>query len=267
MTYLHRRALKSEVKNEAQLNVLQETQLIEKRAALRKKIVRFHKLLPDHLPLYVRQFPTALDSNSLETQNPEDVSLILPSTLSQTLRSSTCPAPLNNAEERLREAQAFEGLDELRRYLRQRSFASSFKIKNVTGQRANTRARQWLNTINAKVIAAKHTYRHARASLLALRGSGPWENALKPLEDGDVRGLNERALTEQEKAERDAVRERGGVVDEVQGVPVLLAVALGDGRRTLSWIWSAPGSVDKNDSETTKGTSMVSPLRCIADLA
>lgn len=162
---------------------------------------------------------------------------------------------LVDVEERLREAQAFEALEEVRRYLRQRSFASSFKIKNITGQRANTRARQWLNTINTKVVAAKHTYRHARAALLALRGSGSWENTLRVLDDNDVRGLNERALTEQERAEREAIRERGGLVDEVHGVPVLSAVAIGDGRRTLSWIWSAPGSGDQSDSETTKGMS------------
>ena len=189
----------------------------------------------------------------MDAHNAEDMPITFPSTIPQALRSSVCPKHVLDVEERLREAQAFEALDDVRRYLRQRSFASTFKIKNITGQRANTRARQWLNTINSKVVAAKHAYRHARARLLDLRGSGTWVNVLRVLEDADVRGLNERALTAQEKAEREAVRERGGLVDEVDGVPVLQAVLLGDGRRTLSWIWSAPGGGDMNDTETAKG--------------
>lgn len=88
---------------------------------------------------------------------------------------------------------------------------------------------------------------------MALRGAGDWEKTLRVLDDADVRGLNERALTEHEKAERAAVRERGGFVDDVGGVPVAQTVSVGEGRRTLSWIWSAPGSLDQSDNETSKG--------------
>ena len=246
----HRRVLKSDTQNKTQLNVLQEKQLVERRTALRKKIIRYARLLPSHLPLYTHRFPSPINT---ETPNPEDLPLIFASTLPADIRLSTCPAPFTNIEERLREAQAYEALGDVRRYLRQRNFASTFKIKNVTGQRANTRARQWLNTINAKVVAAKHTYRHARACLLNLRGPGDWEKVLRVLDDSDVRGLNECALTEAEKAEREAIRERGGLVDEVDGMAVAHSVSIGEGRRTLSWIWSAPGSVGQGDSETVKG--------------
>ena len=167
----------------------------------------------------------------------------------------TCPLPVTSTEERLREAQATEALNDMRRYLRQRSFASTFKIKNVTGQRANTRARQWINTINGKVVAAKLLYRRARSSLFSIRGPGDWEKVLRILDDADVRAVNERALTAEEKADRLAVQKAGGVVDPVDGVAVQQTASLGDGRRTISWIWHTPGAVDTNDKETRNGMS------------
>ena len=185
--------------------------------------------------------------------------LHLPSSFTVQVRADTCPAPITLLEDRLREAQAFEALDDMRRYLRQRSFASNFKIKNVTGQRANTRARQWINTINNKVVAAKVLYRRARACLFSLRGPGDWENTLRVLADADVRGVNERALTAEEKADRLAVQEAGGVIDPVDGVPIQQTISLGDGRRTLSWIWYS-GGLDAGDKEMQSGKSGV-PFR------
>ena len=51
------------------------------------------------------------------------------------------------------------------------------------------------------------------------------------------------------------MQEAGGVVDPVDGVSIQQTVSLGDRRRTLSWIWYAPGGSDTNDSETTNGKS------------
>ena len=207
-------------------------------------------MLPTYIPEYVKRFPTAIEQGP---QLAEDVCVPLPSSFTAEVRTTSCPPSVTSIEERLREAQAFEALNDTRRYLRQRSFASGFKIKNITGQRANTRARQWINTINGKVVNAKLVYRRARSCLLSIRGPGDWERALRVLADADVRAVNERALTEEEKADRLAVQEAGGVVDPVEGVPVQQTVSLGDGRRTISWIWHTPGVSSTNDSETTNG--------------
>ena len=195
-------------------------------------------------------FPTATAEGS---QLAEDILLSLPSSLTTQVRAETCPAGVTSIEECFREAQAFEALDDMRRYLHQRSFAATFKIKNVTGQRANTWARQWINTINTKVVNAKLTYHRARSCLFSIRGTGDWEKTLRVLADVDVRAVNERALTAEEKADCIAVQEAGGVVDPVDGVPIQQAVSLGDGRRTLSWIWHAPGGSDTNDEEMRRG--------------
>ena len=231
--------------------------MLDRRKAIQKKIKRFRQLLPTYLPNYVKTFPSALVQGS---QLAEDVVLPLPSSLTAEVRAANCPTSITSAEERLREAQAFEALDDMRRYLRQRSFASNFKIKNVTGQRANTRARQWINTINNKVVNAKLLYRRARLCLFSIRGPGDWENTLRALADADVRAVNERALTAEEKADRVAVQEAGGVVDPVDGVQIQQTVSLGDGRRTLSWIWHVSGGSDANDDETRSGTSRYSRI-------
>jgi len=74
-----------------------------------------------------------------------------------------------------------------------------------------------------------------------LRGPGPWEDDLKPLEQLYVRALNERELTAQEKEDVRRLRERNGVVveaDEANEERVLSTVAaVGEGQWRPSWIW------------------------------
>lgn len=251
-SYSSRHTLKAELGSGTERNLLQEKSIIDRRNGIQKKLKRYLQLLPLYIPEYVKKFLAVIE---LGAQLAEDVLVPLPSSFTTQIRMATCPPSVTSIEERLREAQAFEALNDVRRYLRQRSFASGFKIKNITGQRANTRARQWINTINSKVINAKLLYRCARSCLLSIRGPGDWEKTLRVLADADVRAVNERALTAEEKADRLAVQEAGGVVDPVDGVAVQQTVSLGDGRRTLSWIWYASGGLDANDSETVNGKS------------
>ena len=77
-----------------------------------------------------------------------------------------------------------------------------------------TRARDWMKRIDEKVLAAKHEYQMARAAYLALHGRGPWQEKFKELRDEDVRGINERALSVQERQERRAAREAAGLEDD-----------------------------------------------------
>ena len=81
---------------------------------------------------------------------------------------------------------------------------------------------------------------------------GDWERALKVLADDDVRSLNERILTEQEKADRAALRRTAGMpVEGVLGLAYESGPPIGEGRRTISWIWLADGGgEDDNDPNT-----------------
>ncbi|KAJ7430387.1 hypothetical protein B0H11DRAFT_2263562 [Mycena galericulata] len=97
------------------------------------------------------------------------------------------------------------------------------------------------------IHAAKLRYRYARNALLRLRGHGPWERELQVLKDDDVRALNERALTEEERAHRDNVPDINDL--EEGGVVMAGVVAQGESNRTLSWIWYQARSADPTEQE------------------
>jgi hypothetical protein len=107
--------------------------------------------------------------------------------------------------------------------------------------------------INLKIHKAKLRYRYVQNALKRLKGDGPWERELRVLEDSDVRALNERALTEEEAEQRQTVHDYEDVVEE-GGVAAFGVVALGEGRRTLSWIWYTATSEDPTETELVEGT-------------
>ena len=100
--------------------------------------------------------------------------------------------------------------------------------------------------MDARVTDCKNRYRHSRERLLVLWGKGAWEAVLQELKDEDVRALNERERNREERAEQECLREMaklqatdGDVMEEGENYGVILqkAVSLGEGHRTLSWIW------------------------------
>ena len=98
------------------------------------------------------------------------------------------------------------------------------------------------------MFAAKR-YRRAREALLQLQGPGDWEQRWRVLQDEDVRSFNERALTEQEKIDRAAIRRAAGMpVEGIFGLDYQENLTVREGRRMLSWIWLVDGGVgDEND--------------------
>ncbi|KAJ7756678.1 hypothetical protein B0H16DRAFT_1314937 [Mycena metata] len=121
---------------------------------------------------------------------------------------------LDGVEARLQEGEAAEALEGLRHGLRTKTATTRFKVRNWSGQRALTCGQGILRHINIKIHASKLRYRYARQAVLKLKGHGEWEKTLKVLTEDDVRALNERALTEEEKSERERLRDAGGVPEE-----------------------------------------------------
>ncbi|KAJ7471734.1 hypothetical protein FB451DRAFT_1399051 [Mycena latifolia] len=104
-----------------------------------------------------------------------------------------------------------------------------------------------LRLINIKIHMAKLRYCYVRAALMVLRGHGTWEERLRVLDDDDVRALNERALSAEEKAQNEHWAELGGTIIE-GGVAQAATLAAGEGSHTLSWIWYTVGVMaDEND--------------------
>lgn len=215
--------------------------------------MRFRELQVHYMPgLAIHQ-----QSTPSNTCLPEDVPLLLPSSIGPDVRERTCSAALFDIESQLRLAQTSDALEDLRYNLRLRSFTNRFKIKNITGQRPNTQARDIQKQIDDKVRVAAAKYGRARQAYLNLAGPGDWERTYRILEQKDIRGLHESALTEREAEERRFVEQMTrshdpddpGTYDPTTG-----SENAGEGRRTLSWIWLSVGShVDLEDADMDQG--------------
>jgi hypothetical protein len=259
---LSRQTLRLEVKGKRKQTLLQTTSITERRTTLLKRIQRFREIQKIYMPSFDPKNNAHLErlasSDTSTSVHVEECKLYLPSDLSEADRRKYCPGDLAKQEDRLRFAEASDSLESLRHQLRTRSFTNRFKIANVTGQIHNTRARETQNRIDDKVRASELQYRRARNALLKLRGHGAWEDTLRVLEPSDVRALNEREMTEQEKEDIRRVRERAGVqtgADELGTERVAATVAaVGEGQRRPSWIWFY-GSIQEgvNDPITRKG--------------
>lgn len=216
------------------------TSFVERRTILLKRLRRFREVQEVYMPgVDAQVLAHEARSSSTAAIHIEDAKLFLPSELNAIQREEYCREGIVASENRLRYAEAFESLEELRRLLRTRTYLNRFKVKNVTGQKDNTRARDKQSTLDASVKTAELRYNRARQALLVLRGSGDWETVLQVLHSSDVRGLNERGLNEQEKREEQQIRFRAGIpedgIDDVR--VVAKAVEVGEGTRRPSWLW------------------------------
>lgn len=240
---LNRELLKRDVKGISKPTALQATSFVERRTILLKRLNRFREIQQTYMPgvdAQVLAHEARLSSNSSTSPvHVEDAVLFMPSELTNLQRAEYCNEGIAEVENRLRYAEAFESLEELRRQLRCRTYMNRFKVKNVTGQKDNTRARDKQSTIDAAVKTAELRYNRARKAVLALRGPGDWEASLQVLLSTDVRGLNERSLTEQEKRDEREIRLKAGIPeDDIDDVRVIAkAVEVGEGTRRPSWLW------------------------------
>ncbi|KAF8873302.1 hypothetical protein BD779DRAFT_1679267 [Infundibulicybe gibba] len=140
---------------------------------------------------------------------PEDTTLWLPSQIGE---SAAFDKHLAEIEWKLRIGQAYESLDELRNSLRIQSHLFKFKDKFIRGQASNTRARNSISLIQARVDAAGEEYRAARLALVALAkilGKIGWQDRLPILADSDKREISEGEF------------------------------GISDGKQKLSWIWKS----------------------------
>jgi hypothetical protein len=163
-------------------------------------------------------------SDKTAERPPQDLPLYLPSSLSA---RTQCPRKLQQYEFRLREAQAYEALEDVRQHLRLRTHLYKHKDKNVSGQRANTRSQGLINCVQGKVNASASMYTRARNALTKLShplGEISWRTKLLVLEAGDIRPLKDGEEGDSE------------------------------GKRKLSWIWKVVGiAEDSNDEGVQEG--------------
>lgn len=234
-----RQAIRTEVKGKRKSTLLQTTSVVERRTTLIKRLQRFREIQRLYMPKFD---PLSHADPTAATSQVEDFILYLPSELNASDRRKFCPNGLAELEDRVRYAEACDALETLRHHLCTRSFSNRFKVANITGQINNTRARETQARIDDKVRFSAIQYRRARAALVVLRfgKSIEWQAKLAPLQQSDVRALNKRELTRQEKNEMTVIHFKNGVVtakDIKDERTRQTAVSVGEGHRTPSWIW------------------------------
>ncbi|KAH9846598.1 hypothetical protein C2E23DRAFT_872278 [Lenzites betulinus] len=192
----------------------------ERRTSLRRKIQKYRELQAVYMPAAT---PVLAEDDACRTdvQHVEHIRVGLPSEISESRRTAVCSARLINMETRLRTAQCRDALQDLRNKLHTIEQLYSYKKLNVRNQGPNTRARASIAQQEARKLRAVHKYRRARRALLALCGTGDWEQEIKVLLDDDVRGIEEDdpAVIARRK------RKRGDKPGPAEG------------RRRMSWIW------------------------------
>ncbi|KAK7052697.1 CxC2 domain-containing protein [Favolaschia claudopus] len=218
---------------------------------LRRRIKKFREIQRIYMPSVrgVLSDGQRASFDGIADELPEATWLFMPSEIEdKRLRAGACAVGLPEIEGRMREGEAIEALEGVRKGLRTRTMTNRYKLRHYTGQALLTRGQGILRQINVRIHSAKLRYRYARVAHLALRGHGAWEEKLRVLADDDVRALNERALTAEEKAQNEHWAEIGGAIIE-GGIERAAGVARGEGSHTLSWIWytTSAGEVETDD--------------------
>ncbi|KAG1865495.1 hypothetical protein DFJ58DRAFT_771317 [Suillus subalutaceus] len=145
---------------------LQLTKLQERSNALQRKIKQWCKVQVLYMPtvVRVRVFDTASTISSRE-EKPHEVKLWLPSQL-KGASNKFCEERVCRYEWELRQAQAFDALDDLHRHLQLRSHLCKFKDNQLRGQQANTRAAAVLTKVELSIKTDAERYRRAWTALV-----------------------------------------------------------------------------------------------------
>ncbi|KAG1789262.1 uncharacterized protein HD556DRAFT_1433768 [Suillus plorans] len=203
------------------------TELNQRRITLQQQLARFRVIQRVYM-VGVEGWIEEQDMNSSE--EVEDESLWLPSTLPPSDRDLLCTNNIAHIEAELRKGQCRDSLDKLCRQLHTKSHFVKHCNLDLRRQQANTRANSSLTRLNSKINAAAEKYRVARSASLELVGISKLDREFQSLEAKDI----------------------VAPVDTVSGVRSTTGMrgrrdtscGLGQGYQTTSWIWSVSGVRD-----------------------
>ena len=161
---LCREALRAEVQGLCKSTIHQQASLTECRTTLLKQVQHFHELQP----LYMVGFDYRSYMDMLSPDNVEDIKLYMPSSLPPHTRRQFCQVTLLHLEERIRDAEAHDALENLHHHLCTWSHTNKWKISNITGQIHYTRVQEWQACIDDHVHTSASRYHRAWVALLDL---------------------------------------------------------------------------------------------------
>jgi hypothetical protein len=156
-----------------------EASISKARAKLRRDITQWRAYQINHFPKIRDHIPIT------DSTRPEDDNLLLPSAFSLALRIDLGLGDVAAIEYDLREGQAHDALHAVREAIKTFNYNISFKKTNIHGQRANTRAQAFLQSLTRDKVSAADKYRRARAALVKL-GLSQDDTTLQPLYDNEL---------------------------------------------------------------------------------
>ncbi|KAK7021762.1 hypothetical protein VNI00_017273 [Paramarasmius palmivorus] len=262
----------SALTTQGELTVYQETIVEERRTLLWKRIRRFRDgqlQLMEFLKAKVESIPDNLEA--------ESIPLLLPSGLDKSTRDNHLSTITINMELRLRNAQCFDALAEVRSSLQARTLAYQHSTAEAPSQKVYTRLNTLRSQIEADLTASIQKYHTARTALLELKGPGAWEKVLRVLKREDIRGIGERVMRDNEEADFRKAQRRAGVspkdIEAILGgkttsLPLIFVdptLPCDPGKReTISWVhytFADTASTSQNPAELVNSTELQESLR------
>lgn len=152
------------------------------------------------------------------------------------------------AETRLREAQMADSLNSVRRTIKTKMSTKEFTRRNLHGQRSATKSRSTLKRIDKKIKEHADRYRRGYFAMLTLDPNGEWTSTFRQLDKDDLRQplRNKRKHADTDSgsgSDRQSVRAQSSARAQAQE-------RLGEGHKTVSWIWSKGiDGVEEDDGE------------------
>ncbi|KAJ7213692.1 hypothetical protein C8J57DRAFT_1602006 [Mycena rebaudengoi] len=139
-----------------------DEKLVGARSGLRKELTAWRVWQCERFP-HLQSKITAIQDTEVEKEP-----LFLPSSFNKHTRAALGMADVADIEYKLREGLAHDGLADVRLAIKTFNFNLAFKISQIQGQSANTRAQNFLRILaNDRIIGADE-YRRARSALLSL---------------------------------------------------------------------------------------------------
>ncbi|KAF7377333.1 CxC2 domain-containing protein [Mycena sanguinolenta] len=234
----------------------QKTTLLECGNKLRRKIANWVRMQTEFQPdiARLRERDNLARAESARTQptvgvSVEALELWLPS---KQARTPGVVVKQSHAryEFDMREARAYEALEEIRRLLLVRTHHYKFKDRNVSGVSGHTWSRQAIAVLDERIRREAGEYRaacRALASLAPRLGETRWSLILKELAPKDIRGMPRGLFSEPDKKRRKKKKRSHQEQDEQELVE-------------MSWIWSTgltslAAAASTSEEATVKATN------------
>lgn len=183
--------------------------------------------------------------DSADILKPEDLNLQLPSAI-QSAQRRNCVGDVADKEWQLRRGQLSDTLTQIRQSLCVRTHLLKYKRKNVRGQRPNTRHNSLIDTNMRRTRSLAATYNRAREAMLALDPDrDDWQRTYLPLTDSDLVPLYVGVYSDDDpKVTRKSQKDRR-----------ISMRTNSEGKRSVPWIWRAPGVLNETEDELDPETS------------